>query len=198
MLRRVALVAVLALLASGCGTVTGRPLSAWGDDKALGARVKTAIVGVRLRNLTHVNVDVYDRVVYLCGTVQDAEAKARTEEAARGVEGVRDLVSHLVAHETVAASASALPGAVLSRPAPSVLPGVVRLEGERAYDAADRVVATVYIVPMAELAQSPSDRFTASRPVDHVTVHAMQADAYVPVAHYLFVLWHRPEPVSPR
>ena len=194
MLRRLALVTVLASLVSGCGAVTGRPLAAWTDDKALVSGVKLAIVAVRLRNLTHVNVDVHDRVVYLSGTVRDAESKAHTEEAARAVDGVRHVVSHLVALET--AAPAALPAAAIARPVPSVLAGISRLEGTHAYDAADRVVATVYVVPMTELAQTPSDRFTADRPVVHVTVHSMQPDAHVPVPHYLLVLWHQAS--SPR
>lgn len=195
MIRRLALVTVLAVLASGCGIVTGRPFAAWSDDKALVASVKTAIVAVRIRNLTNVNVDVHDRVVYLTGTVRDADAKTRTEEAAWRVEGVRQVVSHLVAPEP--AEPSALPTAAVSRPVPSVLAGVVRLEGRLAYDAAGRVVATVYVVPMTELAHAPSDRFTAERPVHHVTVHAMQPDAHVPLPHYLVVLWHA-DVTSPR
>jgi hypothetical protein len=194
---RLALVTVLALVASGCATVTGRPFAAW-SDKTLLASVKTAIVGVRVRNLTHVNVDVHDRVVYLSGTVRDQEAKTRTEEAARSVDGVRQVVSHLVAPEAPDASPAALPAAVRSRPAPPGLPGVVRLEGRRAYDAAGRVVATVYVVPMAEMAHSAVDRFTADHAVDHVTVHAMEPDVHVPLSHYLVVLWHAPEAPAPR
>ena len=198
MLRRLVLVAVLAALGSGCGTVTGRPFGAWSDDKALLTSVKAAIVAVRVRNLTHVNVDVYERVVYLSGSVRDAEAKALTEEAARNVEGVRQVVSHLVAAAPVNGAGLALPAAAVPRPVPSVLSGVTRLEGNRAYDVSGRVVATVFVVPMAELAQAPSGRFTADVPVDHVTVHALEADPHVPMPHYLVVLWHTTDQGPPR
>jgi hypothetical protein len=198
MLRRLVLVTALAALASGCGTVTGRPLSAWTGDAALLAGVKSAIVGVRVRNLTHVNVDVYDHVVYLSGTVRDVEAKTLTEEAARNVGGVRHVVSHLEVLEPPSPAASALPAAALPRPVPSVLKGIARLEGQRGYDATGRVVATIYVVPMTEFAQASSGRFTADVPVDHVTVHALEADPHVPVPHYLVVLWHTREGGPPR
>jgi hypothetical protein len=42
-------------------------------------------------------------------------------------------------------------------------------------------------------ARLTAERFRASRPVDHVTVHAMPGDSSVPTAHYLLVLWHVPE-----
>jgi len=48
----------------------------------------------------------------------------------------------------------------------------------------------VHTVPMAELAQAHATRFDASEPVVHVTVHAVDADAHVPLPHYLVVLWH--------
>ena len=91
---------------------------------------------------------------------------------------------------------SALPtAAATARPVPAPLADrVVRLEGNRAFDRAGRHVATVYAVPMNELAHASTERFGAARPVDHVTIHAMAADTHVPTPHYLVVLWHVPTP----
>jgi hypothetical protein len=195
MYRPIALVAVLALCVSGCA-VTGRSLERWGDDKGLVASVKTKIVGVSLKNLTMVNVDVYDGVVYLSGVVDNAEIKRRTEQEAARVEGVRQVVSDLSPRDRDAVSA--LPVAALrEQPVPAPLAGVVRLEGTFAFDRAGHQVATVYTVPISELAQGGPERFTATRPIDHVTVHAMDASPDVPMPHYLVVLWHVAEVKAP-
>jgi hypothetical protein len=189
--RTVALLVALPLLLGGCGWLTGRPFVQWSDDKAIHARVKTRLAAVSLKNLGRVNVDVYDGVAYLSGIVDTPEAKARAEAAAMAVQGVRHVVSNLVARHDIdegAPSALALAAAAPTVPAP--LEGIARLEGTRAYDRAGRHVATVYTVPMSELAHAAAQRFTATQPVDHVTVHAMTASVDVPAPHYLLVLWH--------
>ncbi|HYE91465.1 MAG TPA: hypothetical protein VEA38_10625, partial [Terriglobales bacterium] len=118
---------------------------------------------------------------------------ARVEEAARAVEGVTKVVSNLAVGARggdPSSSPAALPIAALERPVPAVLAGIARLDGPRALDEAGRHVATVHTVPMAELAQAHATRFDAAEPVLHVTVHAVDADAHVPMPHYLVVLWH--------
>jgi hypothetical protein len=188
---------MLALGLSACSAITGRPFVEWSDDKAITARVKARLTAVKLNNLSRVNVDTYESVVYLSGIVDSAETKARTEAAATAVQGVRQVVSNLVAREAArdrdGVAPSALPAAAMARPVPAPLVGVVRLEGSRAYDQAGRHVATVYTVPITDLAPAGAERFRASRPIDHVTVHAMPAASSVPTAHYLLVLWHVPE-----
>ena len=200
MLRTVALLATLALGLSACSALTGRPFIEWTDDKAITARVKTRLLEVSVKNLSRVHVDTYESVVYLSGIVDSAEIKARTEAAATAVAGVRQVVSNLVAREPGrdVVAPSALPAAAMPRPVPAPLVGVARLEGNRAYDQAGRHIATVYTVPTSDLARAGAERFVASRPVDHVTVHAMAPDATVPTPHYLLVLWHVPEPKAAR
>jgi hypothetical protein len=198
MLRTAALLVALALGLSGCSALTGRPFVQWTDDKAIQTRVKARLMAVSLKNLGRIHVDVYDGVTYLSGIVESAEAKMRAESAATAVEGVRHVVSNVVArHGGEEVVPSALPAATTARPVPAVLAGVARLEGPRAYDRAGRHIATVYTVAMSELAHTSAQRFAAARPVDHVTVHAMNADAHVPTPHYLLVLWHVPEPKAP-
>lgn len=195
MLRTVVLVIALALGASGCTAMTGRPFVQWTDDKAITARVKARLIEVNFRNLSRINVDTHDSIVYLSGSTRTLEGKARAEAAARAVEGVRHVVSNLYARQPdMGADVSALPAAVAmeTRPVPAALVGVARLEGTSAYDAAGQLVATVYAIPMVDLAQGDLDRFEASRPIDHVTIHAMAPDPVVPRPHYLLVLWHVP------
>ncbi len=194
MRRTVALLLALPLFLGGCGVLTGRPFVQWSDDKTIQARVKTRLATLSLKNLGRVHVDVYEGVTYLSGGVDTPEEKARAENAARAVQGVRYVVSNVVARdEAREISPSALPAATMPRPIPAPLVGVVRLEGSRAYDRAGRHVATVYTVPMDQLADASAQRFAAGRPVDHVTIHAMAPDAQVPAPHYLVVLWHVPE-----
>ena len=200
MLRTVVLLVALVLGVSGCSALTGRPFVQWSDDKAITARVKARLVEVNFRNISRINVDTHDGIVYLSGSTRTTEGKARAEAAARAVEGVRHVVSNLIArHPDASAVGSALPAAVAtdSRPVPAVLVGVSRLEGTSAFDDAGRLVATVYAVPMADLAQSARDRFDAPRPIEHVTIHAMAPDSRVPAPHYLLVLWHIPERRAP-
>jgi hypothetical protein len=199
MLRTVALLVALAVSVSGCSALTGRPFVQWSDDKTIQARVKARLTSVSLKNQSRIHVDTYDGVVYLGGSVDTAEAKQRAEAAATAVEGVRHVVSNLVAPQSESdAAPSALPSAVMERPVPAALVGIARLEGRRAFDHAGRYVATVYAVGMGDLASATAERFNAPRPVSHVTIHAMNPDMNMPQPHYLVVLWHVPEPkVSP-
>ena len=194
MLRTAALIVALAAAVSGCSALTGRPFIQWSDDKAVQTRVKARLVAVNLKNLSRIHVDVYEGTVYLSGMVDGAEAKERAEAATMAVEGVRQVVSHLLApHRDGESMPSALPLALVATPGPGPLTGIARLEGSRAYDLAGRHVATVYAVPMSDLAHADAERFNAPRPIAHVTIHAMTANDEVPMPHYLIVLWHAPD-----
>jgi hypothetical protein len=50
---------------------------------------------------------------------------------------------------------------------------------------------------MGDLAHADAERFGAAGPIRHVTIHAMPANAQVPAAHYLIVLWHVPDSKGP-
>ncbi len=194
MRRTVALLVVLAIAMSGCSALTGRPFIQWSDDKAVHTRVKARLATISLKHLSRINVDVYDGTVYLSGMADTPEAKQRAEAATTAVEGVRQVVSHLVTNQHASdAMPSALPLAVVATTIPAPLAGIARLEGNRAYDLAGRHVATVYTVPMRDLAHADAERFSAAGPIRHVTIHAMTATAQVPTPHYLIVLWHVPD-----
>lgn len=99
------LVVMIASLATGCQTLTGRSAKEHFNDKWLTHETKATIVARNANALTAVDVDVNRGVVYLTGTVPTAEHKARAEQAARGVNGVRDVVSHLEVRQARPSSA---------------------------------------------------------------------------------------------
>jgi hypothetical protein len=109
------------------------------------------------------------------------------------VEGVRQVVSHLIASRRDEGDPmpAALPVAAVETSIPEPLVGIAaRIDRTRAYDLAGRLVATVYTVPMSELAHASAERFNATGPVTHVTIHALTGNAQVPLPHYVIVLWH--------
>jgi Fe-Mn family superoxide dismutase len=197
MLRTVALLVALAAAVSGCSALTGRPFIQWSDDKAIQTRVKARLAAVSLKHLSRIHVDVYEATVYLGGLVDSDEAKHRAEAAVTAVEGVRQVVSHVLVsrRDDSDPMPAALPVAAVTTTIPEPLVGVAaRLEGARAYDLTGRLVATVYTVPMSELAHASAERFNATGPVTHVTIHAMTGNAQVPLPHYVIVLWHGGDP----
>jgi hypothetical protein len=111
----VAAILTIATVAAGCQTVTGKTARQHISDKWLTHEAKATIVASNPRALTAMNVDVNHGVVYLTGNVPTAEHKARAEQAARGVDGVRDVVNHLevqtesTARQATMASPSASP-----------------------------------------------------------------------------------------
>ena len=86
---------ILAGVASGCQTLTGKSLGQNVDDTTITASVKTKLVGDRALNLTRVNVDTNQGTVYLIGTVENAEQRARAERLARQANGVKAVVNQL-------------------------------------------------------------------------------------------------------
>ena len=94
---KVAAIAVaLVITASGCRSLTGRTAGEIFDDKTTVGTVKTKLVRDRVQNLTWVNVDARDGVVYLTGNVETAAQKARATELAAETSGVRRVVNDLI------------------------------------------------------------------------------------------------------
>ncbi len=91
----VGLMATSALFTAGCQTLTGKTAGPYVDDAALTASVKAKRVADNAVNLTHVDVDANDGVVYLNGVVSTPEERAKTEEFARETHGVRRVVNNL-------------------------------------------------------------------------------------------------------
>ncbi len=95
------------LLAAGCQTMTGRTMGQWTGDKAITAKVKTKLAATKINTLSRVNVDTFDRVVYLTGAVDSTQTRERLLDTARRVNGVKEVVNNLrVNGETAAASPS--------------------------------------------------------------------------------------------
>jgi len=80
---------------AGCQAMTGKSAGATVDDATLTARVKTKLVSEKAANLTRINVDTNDGIVYLNGSVQNAQQKAKAEDLARQTDGVKKVINNL-------------------------------------------------------------------------------------------------------
>jgi osmotically-inducible protein OsmY len=89
----VAFVAVAVL--SGCQSMTGKTAGENVDDAALTTAVKAKLAGERAVTMTRIDVDTNRGVVSLNGVVDDPALKARAEELAKQVKGVRGVVNNL-------------------------------------------------------------------------------------------------------
>lgn len=201
----VALALAVALAASGCVSLTGRSAGRWVDDKAITAKVKTGLAQAELNTLTRINVDTYEGVVYLSGVVDTEATRRRLEDVARAVPNVEQVVTNLqIRGAAVAASPGTAPAArrpATTHPLMSRLPGLARIETDDAagrsdgpwlaYDGAGRHVATVYSVPMSQLAQRGLDDVRARHAaVDHVAILPIAVHPDAPQGYYHVVLWH--------
>jgi hyperosmotically inducible protein len=90
----VVLVAIMAVV-SGCRAMTGRSAGENVDDASVTAAVKSRLVADRAANLTRVDVDTTSGTVYLTGTVETPEQKARAEQVAWRAKGVKAVVNNL-------------------------------------------------------------------------------------------------------
>lgn len=82
-------------LLSACQSVTGKTAGTTIDDSAITASVKAKLVADKPSNLTRVDVDTNRGTVYLNGSVESAEQKARAEQLAWQAGGVRTVVNNL-------------------------------------------------------------------------------------------------------
>ena len=94
-IQRVVPILSLVSLLTGCQALTGETLGQNIDDTNLTAVVKTQLAREKLSTLTRIDVDTNRGVVSLNGVVESPEQRARVEEIARGVSGVRDVVNNL-------------------------------------------------------------------------------------------------------
>ncbi|HEX2438546.1 MAG TPA: BON domain-containing protein [Methylomirabilota bacterium] len=83
------LLALATLVLVGCATVDPR------EDIRIEAEVKARLVAERDANLTRLGVVSSNAVVYLNGTVESPDQRARAEVLARGVSGVTRVVNNL-------------------------------------------------------------------------------------------------------
>jgi hyperosmotically inducible protein len=89
-------VAVLFVVSlAGCQSMTGKTAGQNVDDATLTTRVKTKLVSEKAANLTRINVDTNNGIVYLNGTVTDVQQKAKAEDLARQTDGVKKVINNL-------------------------------------------------------------------------------------------------------
>ena len=90
----VALVVMLASLAA-CQTMTGRSAGRYLDDKTITAEVKAKLTGEKAVNLTRIGVNTTNGVVTLTGVADSFDEKARAEEIATKVGGVKHIQNQI-------------------------------------------------------------------------------------------------------
>jgi hyperosmotically inducible periplasmic protein len=88
------LIAVILVL-SGCQAITGDTLGQNIDDTTITTSVKAKLAADKGSSVTRVQVDTNRGVVALTGTVESSADRARAEQIARGVSGVRGVANNL-------------------------------------------------------------------------------------------------------
>ncbi|HEV8723888.1 MAG TPA: BON domain-containing protein [Candidatus Binatia bacterium] len=91
----VLLTALTAVSVVSCTSMTGQSTGQYVDDRTISSTVKAKLVADKAANLTRVDVDTTNRVVYLNGIVQSREQRARAEQLAMQVSGVREVKNNL-------------------------------------------------------------------------------------------------------
>jgi hyperosmotically inducible periplasmic protein len=85
----------LFLSAAGCTSMTGETAGQFVDDSTITSSVKAKLVADKAVNFTRIDVDTTNRVVSLNGIVESPEQKARAEQLAMEVSGVRRVDNNL-------------------------------------------------------------------------------------------------------
>ncbi|HEY7321429.1 MAG TPA: BON domain-containing protein [Candidatus Binatia bacterium] len=83
------------LMIGGCTSMTGQTAGQYVDDSTITATVKAKLVGEKTANLTRIEVDTTNQVVTLNGIVDSAEQKAKAEQIAHQVGGVKGVKNNL-------------------------------------------------------------------------------------------------------
>ena len=83
------------LVINGCTAMTGQTAGQHVDDSTITASVKAKLVGDKAANLTRIEVDTTNQVVTLNGVVESADQKAKAEQLARQVGGVKSVKNNL-------------------------------------------------------------------------------------------------------
>jgi len=94
-LGKVAAVFALIFMLGACQAMTGRTAGQNIDDSNTTAAVKARLAQGQVSSLTRIDVDTNDGVVALNGTVESADQRAKAEQIARGVGGVKRVINNL-------------------------------------------------------------------------------------------------------
>jgi hypothetical protein len=199
MLRRSAVALVLVLATSAGCSLAGRTFGTYVDDQTVTAAVKMSLARKEPRTVTRVNVDTFQGTVYLSGDVASAIQKSDAEIIAWRVKGVTQVVNDLTVRGE-GAPALAVSASPPMAPSSSLLlriPGIARMDppladgGALAYDRSGAIVATIYRRPARDVSQNGFEATgPTARPVDHVSVYGVPAEAGMPEAQLYIVFWH--------
>ena len=199
MIRGRAVVLVFLVAATAGCSFAGRTFGTYVDDQAVTAAVKMGLARKEPRTVTRVNVDTFEGTVYLSGEVADAIQKSDAEIVAWKVGGVSQVVNDLTVRSQGAGTPTVSASPTMPSPSPLLqrIPGIARMDppvadgGALAYDRTGAIVATVYRRPAKDVAQSGFEAAGPMvRPIDHVSVYAMPAEAGMPEAQMYIVFWH--------
>ena len=91
----ISLALALFLSATGCTSMTGQTAGQYVDDSTITASVKAKLVADKAANFTRIDVDTTNHVVSLTGVVESTEQKARAQQIAMDVSGVRRVDNNL-------------------------------------------------------------------------------------------------------
>src|SRR5262245_11851517 len=83
------------LVISGCTSMTGQTAGQYIDDTTITTSVKAKLTAEKAANFTRINVDTNNQVVTLNGIVESADQKAKAEQLAREVGGVKSVKNNL-------------------------------------------------------------------------------------------------------
>jgi hyperosmotically inducible periplasmic protein len=83
------------LVVSGCTSMTGQTAGQYIDDTTITTEVKAKLTAEKAANLTRIDVDTSNQVVTLNGIVESADQKARAEQLARQVGGVKSVKNNI-------------------------------------------------------------------------------------------------------
>ena len=83
------------LVISGCTSMTGQTAGQYIDDTTITTSVKAKLTAEKAANFTRINVDTNNQVVTLNGVVESADQKAKAEQLAREVGGVKSVKNNL-------------------------------------------------------------------------------------------------------
>jgi hypothetical protein len=196
--RHIAVIVALTLLGSACATTSGRIASVAPGDKLVTLKVKARLLRTFVPAIAGLEVDTYDRIVYLSGTVKTDAQKRLAEELAGRVKNVALVVNNVAVREAPAESGLASPGVAPrgdERPPLVTKFGKIRLDlvtgtpvwtRYAAFDTDGRQVATVYSILATHLSELGVDSLRKTdRPIDHVSILPTPSSD-----EYQVVLWH--------
>lgn len=83
------------LVMSGCSSMTGQTAGQYVDDTTITTSVKAKLTAEKAANFTRIDVDTTNQVVTLNGIVESADQKAKAEQIARQVGGVKSVKNNL-------------------------------------------------------------------------------------------------------